>query len=385
MCTGRVITFFEQKELVSGVCLGQHGDRIEVLFGAGRRMHISHARIVHASDERLDIARPQSLLLQELQTRRERQTGLGAQVCAEALWRKVGGEGQVCGLALLAQQAFNVTPEADHIVAMLGALLHDGIYFKLQGNGFLAHTPGQVERQQQKARQEHERQQHIADATAWLASVRAGAEQTCSGRETYIEYLKSFVIDGKAAPCYRDSREIFAGAGIADQKQCYAILVALGVWDADENILPDRYRVPCRWPAEVRQQTEALAGGGLARALNDPDRTDLTGLRVFSIDEPFTRDVDDALSVEFHDDHTLLGVHIADAAALVPPGTPIDRAAAERGSTVYFPEGKLPMIPQELSEHSASLQQGAARPALTFMRPARAHIHDQTLRGRRRA
>lgn len=366
MYTGKIITFFEHKELVSGVCLGQHNDRILVLFGQGRQMHLGTSRIVHVSDDQLDITLPQPQLLQALQSRRERQTKLLDQVCAEELWRAVGGTGQVCGFDMLARQAFKIPTDTDHVVALLRALVHDGIYFKLQGNGFLAHTPAQVEKQQQKVRRAHERQQRITEGTAWLCSVLAGAEKACPNRETYLGYLKSFVVDGKASAFYRDTVEIFAGAGIADQKECFEVLVRLGVWDEDENILPDRYRIPCRWSAAVEEQAGTLAEESLARAVNDPGRTDLTGLQVFSIDEPFTRDVDDALSVEFHDEYTLLGVHIADAAALVPAGSAVDRAAADRAGTIYFPEGKIPMLPPRLSEHMASLQQGAVRPALSF-------------------
>src|SRR5262249_12418436 len=62
-----------------------------------------------------------------------------------------------------------------------------------------------------------------------------------------------------------------------------------------------------------------------------------------------------------HSKHWLLGVHIADVAHFVPPGSALDREARQRGTSVYLPQRVLPMFPETISNSLASLQQGKVR------------------------
>ena len=73
-----------------------------------------------------------------------------------------------------------------------------------------------------------------------------------------------------------------------------------------------------------------------------------------------------ALSLSEEDGRLLIGVHITDVGFFVPPGSPIDRAALQRGTTVYLPRLTLPMLPPALSQQTASLVAGQDRPVLSF-------------------
>ncbi len=84
------------------------------------------------------------------------------------------------------------------------------------------------------------------------------------------------------------------------------------------------------------------------------DRTDLV---VITIDPTDARDFDDAISLErIERDHWLLGVHIADVAAFVEEGSPLDQEARARGTSVYLPDRVIPMLPEIISNNLASLQ-----------------------------
>jgi exoribonuclease-2 len=101
--------------------------------------------------------------------------------------------------------------------------------------------------------------------------------------------------------------------------------------------------------------------------LEDGRRQDLTGLSVFTIDDALTTDMDDGVSVVLREDGTCqVGVHITDVAALIPAGSKLDREAAGRVSSLYFPEGKIPMFPPEISEALGSLCPDAPRLALSL-------------------
>ena len=96
-------------------------------------------------------------------------------------------------------------------------------------------------------------------------------------------------------------------------------------------------------------------------------RQDLTHLDIMTIDGERTRDYDDALSLEETPDGWRLGIHIADVSAHVLPQTSLDQEAQERGTSIYLPERRLPMLPEELSEDTVSLLAGRERLGLSFL------------------
>ncbi|ORX38254.1 hypothetical protein BD324DRAFT_649631 [Kockovaella imperatae] len=94
-------------------------------------------------------------------------------------------------------------------------------------------------------------------------------------------------------------------------------------------------------------------------------RKDLREERIFTIDPPTARDLDDALSVKRNDDGTYeVGVHIADVSYFVKANTALDREARKRATSVYLVQRSVPMLPPQLSEELCSLQPGVER--LTF-------------------
>jgi ribonuclease R len=111
-----------------------------------------------------------------------------------------------------------------------------------------------------------------------------------------------------------------------------------------------------REAAETVGEREAHAGR----------RRDLRDLPTFTIDPPTAKDFDDAISAERLDDGAVhVWVHIADVAAHVPPGSPVDREAFRRGTSVYVPGAVEPMLPEALSNQACSLVPGQDRLAVT--------------------
>nr|ATB19629.1 putative ATRRP44A [Callitropsis funebris] len=102
--------------------------------------------------------------------------------------------------------------------------------------------------------------------------------------------------------------------------------------------------------------------------LCNPQREDLRHMRVFSVDPPGCRDIDDALScIPLPNGNFEVGVHIADVTSFVHPGTPLDEEASMRGTSVYLVERRIDMLPKPLTEDICSLRSDVERMAFSVL------------------
>ncbi len=133
------------------------------------------------------------------------------------------------------------------------------------------------------------------------------------------------------------------------------ILGREGDFGVDVEIIIRKYRLPHRFPEEVL--AEAQVFGAAIPADEARRRRDYRDLPIVTIDGETARDFDDAVLVRaLPGGHFELQVHIADVAHYVRPGSALDAEARLRGTSVYFPDRAVPMLPIELSTGLCSLR-----------------------------
>ncbi len=137
------------------------------------------------------------------------------------------------------------------------------------------------------------------------------------------------------------------------------IIEVLGAPDSfgiDVEIIIRKHHLPHHFPPEVIDQARAISETIPAAELDAKRRQDFRHLPIVTIDGETARDFDDAILVDLlPNGHYALQVHIADVSHYVLPGSPIDSEARLRGTSVYFPDRAVPMLPHELSTNICSL------------------------------
>jgi ribonuclease R len=145
----------------------------------------------------------------------------------------------------------------------------------------------------------------------------------------------------------------FAGQGRGEKAtgRVVEILGKPGDFGVEVEIIIRKHHLPNKFPADVIDQARHLVEQDLT------GRRDFRDMPIVTIDGETARDFDDAVWVERLDNGGFqLHVHIADVSYFVKPGTPIDLEARLRGTSVYFPDRAIPMLPFELSTDVCSLK-----------------------------
>ena len=255
-------------------------------------------------------------------------------------WELLAGETvSLAGLADLAYGEF--TPAG---AWALWQMVDDGLYFSGDVDAVKVHTAETV------AEIQATRAAKAAEAAAWQAfldRVQAG-EHPLESEDRYMGDVVAVALGEQT-----QSRTLRALSRDATPESAHALLLAVGYWDEQVNPYP-------------RRLGAVLDAPDLALPdLVDEARRDLTHLVALAIDDEGSTDPDDAISWESGATGDRLWVHVADAAALIHPGSALDQEARARGANLYLPEGTIPMLPPAATPRLA-LGISEISPALSF-------------------
>ena len=177
----------------------------------------------------------------------------------------------------------------------------------------------------------------------------------------------------KLSDCFAIKNGVKAVAKITDYPYGKApsgqIVEVLGDEDdffAEELSIIRSYDLKEEFPEGVEKEARKQQARGITEK-DLANRRDFRDKLIVTIDGEDTRDIDDAISLEKHGNEYLLGVHIADVSHYVAHRSVLDKEAYERGTSVYFPDSVLPMLPRALSNGICSLNEGEDRLTLSCL------------------
>ena len=260
-------------------------------------------------------------------------------------------------------------------------LSEDKLYFKQKGDAYEPRTAAQVAERKHQLEVEATRQRGQQDFLKRVSQALSGEvvewERQDRQRLEALERYATLVVDGvrlglnpesvaRANPPPTPVLETMTVLGrSATPHVAFQLLVDLGIWRVHENLFLRRSQIPVQFPNKVLE----VAWQRLDSPPLDPDsdRLDLTHLKVYTIDDQSTSEIDDGLSWELlADGRQQLWVHIADPTRWLMPEDELDLEARRRGTTVYSPTGMISMFPSALATGPMSLLQGKICCALSF-------------------
>ncbi len=282
----------------------------------------------------------------------------------EIAWELLVEDGEAVTPADMAQLLFSDQNSALCYAAHV-LLSEDKIYFKKKGDLYEPRSANQVAEIQHQLKVEEQRNREREGFLTRLEQALAGEKvEWLPSDRSRLEALEKYALEPEHNS--RQAQEILEVLGRSDTSPtAFQLLIDIGWWSKHENLFLRRSSYPIQFPKKVIQVAELTCQS----PASDPDfnRLDLTHLKVYTIDDESTEEIDDGLSIEnLSDDRVRLWIHIADPSRLVSPGDELDLEARRRSTSLYLPTGMISMFPVKLATGPMSLVQGQICSALSF-------------------
>ena len=367
MKSGNIVEYIDRQKIMCAVVLEVKNQRLRLLTESNREVNLSANRLAHTCETCLDVSIGRNRMVDILKEIVGRRNALINHVDIKELWEVLNTEQEWIDLKTMTEFCFPDSPNDDHESAVVRAFFQNRFYFKFQHDRFFPNTQDHVERKIAHEREVARKNRIIQEGGDWLANVMNDNDPLIpEDKLEIVKLLNSFYLFGKENENYDLSKAILARAGIDPDEELFNVLVKLGVFRENENIDLYRYNVSTDFPDKVNQYATRLIASN-QDSLDTNHRKDLTMLPLMTIDGQSTLDFDDAISLEDCGDHYRLGIHIVDVGHFVKKGDIIDQEALSRGSSIYMPDHKIPMLPSSLAEDLCSLKAGRLRPAISIL------------------
>lgn len=287
----------------------------------------------------------------------------------EVAWELLVEEGEAIEPQGMAQLLFSEQSPAQCYAAYC-MLCADKLYFKQKGDRYEPRSVGMVAELKHQQDVEKQRQEESQEFFARLQQALTGeVVEWQSSDRIRLEGLEQWAAKGGVTEGFKPVPVATETLRVLERPEtpqaAFDLLVELGLWSLHENLFLRRSQIPTEFSTKVLEVVQCYLNATPPDL--DTNRLDLTHLKVYTIDDESTKEIDDGLSwEELSDGRQRLWIHIADPTRWMSPGDELDLEARRRGTTMYMPTGMIPMFPAEMATGPMSLVQGKICCAVSF-------------------
>ncbi len=335
---GSVVTFDHQGDVRFGVVIEHKNQKHVVLSDLREKVHLPEGRLCVLGKGDLEV------LIEKVPK---------ISLNTEEIWELC--EDKDYSTQELANELFK-SPKLEELVALRIALCKDKVFFKRNGDKFTPRPKQAVEILREEARRAKEREEETLKFIAWLKD----SSESLTPSVDLLKDLSIFAAEGSLSPAaHKDITHILTRVLSRDShlsQGARELLYKKKVFTHKTNLQSIKYNLP-----------ETPESGELVEGIFISNRTDLTSLPAFTIDDESTMDIDDAVTLTKMDGGYSLGIHITDVASSIKDSSELDLIARKRATSVYLPETTFHMLPRQIAEESLSLVANKTRNALSVI------------------
>ncbi len=364
MQPGDIVEFFEQKRILIGMCLSVKMSKLNIITDTSRTMNLPMSRVLHHTPKGIPNDTPRGDIIHKLREIGKLRQEVADSINLGELWTLLDAPGTRLPLKDFAELVFPLPISANQEAGLVRAISMERIHFDYENECVIILGQEAVESALHRLDVAEAREREKNRLVEWVELTLAG--QTPSeppGLHAFLDGLKLMAADLPDQPDKVKIRDILKRITNFSTDDAFELLVKLKIFHIDENLEFIRNGFPTSFSPNTLADLKHASCITLSTS-----RKDLRHIQTFTIDGALTRDMDDALSVEFQEDGTVrIGIHITDVAVFVPHGSSLDLEARERAQTLYLPEKTYHMFPEELAEQLASLRVGEDRFAISTL------------------
>lgn len=374
MNPGNVVEYLQGKDLALGLCLGaENKKKLPIMAANGRKESLNVKKVLFSHNSPLSPTSSREEVMGHLDRLQERQNKEAEALDTAELWELLLDEGpdKEWSLLELADYLFSDEVGEWEKSVLYRALLQDRHRYGRKGEAFVTRTAEQVEEATQRELVEAQREAERESVRQWLRQVWDTRKPEYSGPhneviELWKQRVRDTAIRGEESSHYSHVQRFLKDLDGKSRDVAFQFMIRLGEWTVDQNIEILANETPTVFSQDVLAEA-AKAYELLDEVLSEEGRQDHTDWACHSIDDPDTTEIDDALAWRAVDGGYELAIHIADASSLVRPEfEALEKEIRYRATSVYLPDFKVRMVPENLSDDALSLKAGVVRPAFTF-------------------
>lgn len=358
MAVGRIVLFRRHGQFLSGCMRQDPAGHLYVALENGKTFKINPQQLVAETDLQVNE--------NSLKEWREFHEAASERLDFREIWQLVQGEVPYLTLEQLADLIWGSIAD-DRYRATLKINLAAGTpYFVPDGENWRPRSAQDLEQFFNAQENRRSSEEEETNFISWLNGDHL-LETWTSQQLNSLESLRQLAVFGDNSPSSGKARRILRRLipKCPDwQLFAFQLLVKRSIYSEDEALGLYRLGVQRTFSPEILKHSQGIS---LEKQMTDQKRVDLTNLTILTIDEHSTKDIDDGLSLEKTPQGYCLGIHISDLTTLVPMDSILDHEANSRLTSIYLPEGTIPMLPDRISEEIGSLIKNGLRMAFSLL------------------